>query len=59
VIWRGRKTEKIGGGGEIGRENKVTHVHAHTYTHSLTLTHMCVDSPNPFLRVEKEGDEML
>ena len=40
-------------------ENTVTHVHTHIYTNSPTLTHMCVDSPNPFLRFEKEGDEKL
>jgi len=59
VIWRGRKTETIGGGGEMETENTVTHVHTHIYTNSPTLTHMCVDSPNPFLRFEKEGDEKL
>jgi len=33
------------------RENTVTPMHTHTYTHLLSVTHVCVDILNTFLRV--------
>ena len=47
----GEKTERRGSGREMGWDNTVTPIHTHTYTHWLSVTHVCVDIPNPFLRV--------